>query len=454
MQPEIMGRDKIRYLVHANGRWKWQPTAVMRKAGFQTIKLSRGGPELDANGYPAARREDKLKAVDLNAAWDAVRKRLPAPRKPVEKPLTLYPPGSVGDGYMRAMALRKAGRLATGIVWTVEQEKRDSWPRAWKWLEPRFADCDPRTVTPEHFLRLDPITGLVPEIERKISITERHMVIKVWRALWKKMAGMSYCDGDKDPSKTFPNTPPKPRDQVWYRREVYKLVQIAWRNGYNGLAALMAVAWDSQLSPIDNRSLTLAQVRGDALGPFFALDRAKTGKAAAATLTQWSQAILLAYLNKFGADLLDTAPLFWTRGGRPVSRTTKGTWGGDHGGGRHVQPTPYSKSSLNQDFREVRKLAFGKDEKRQLQDMRRSGAVEGDAGGGSVEDQSNKMANTVDRNKQLRKAYNPVNVESVRRFDEARAKGAERLEQSRTKSISITPLEILSRSRKPAKPLK
>jgi hypothetical protein len=53
--------------------------------------------------------------------------------------------------------------------------------------------------------------------------------------------------------------------------------------------------------------------------------------------------------------------------------------------------------------------------------MGRSGEVEGDAGGGSIEDQSNKMANTVDGNKQLRKTYNPVNVASVRRFDETRA---------------------------------
>jgi hypothetical protein len=58
-----------------------------------------------------------------------------------------------------------------------------------------------------------------------------------------------------------------------------------------------------------------------------------------------------------------------------------GRSGGDHGGGRHIQPRPYTKSSLNQDFRAVRVLAFGKDEKRQLQDMRRSGAVEGDVGG-------------------------------------------------------------------------
>jgi hypothetical protein len=188
----------------------------------------------------------------------------------------------------------------------------------------------------------------------------------------------------------FDNTPPKPRDQLWLRWEVLKLVQVAWRHEYYGLAALMAVAWDSQLSPIDNRSLTLVQVRGDAVGPFFALDRAKTGKAAAATLTRWSQAVLAAYLQKFGAELLDTATLFWTRGGRPVSRDgATGRWGGDHGGGRHIQARPYTKSSLNQDFRAVRELAFGKDEKRQLQDMRRSGAVEGDVGGGSVEDQSN-----------------------------------------------------------------
>jgi hypothetical protein len=86
--------------------------------------------------------------------------------------------------------------------------------------------------------------------------------------------------------------------------------------------------------------------------------------------------------------------------------------------------------------------------------MRRSGAVEGDAGGGSVEDQSNKMANTVDRNKRLRETYNPVNVASARRFDEARAKGAKKLEQTEAESIPSTPLGILLEKRKPAKPLK
>ena len=459
---DAVGRDRLRYFLYINGRWRWRPTKAMKAYGFGLVTMGRGGPHLDADGNPGPSVEDKNRANELNDAWDKVRRgEVSAPGKTA---LVFYPEGSVGRGYQRAMDLRKAERKAKRIDWTKEQEKRDSWPRAWRWLEPKFADCDPRTIQPEHFLRIDPVTGeakgLVPEIEAAVSITERHMVIKIWRALWKRMAGMSvdgrkYVERDADPAKTFPNTPPKPRDQIWLRWEVLKLVQVAWRNGYYGLAALMAVAWDSQLSPVDNRSLTLAQVQGDADGPFFALDRAKTGKAAVATISQWSQAVLGAYLATFGAELLDTTPIFWTRGGRPVSRDgVTGQWGGDHGGGRHIPARPYTKSSLNQDFRTVRELTFGKYEKRQLQDMRRSGAVEGDAGGGSVEDQSNKMANTINRNQRLRKIYNPVNVPSVRRYDQARVIGAKILEQRGDESVTATSLVTLFKKGGAAKPLK
>ena len=48
---------------------------------------------------------------------------------------------------------------------------------------------------------------------------------------------------------------------------------------------------------------------------------------------------------------------------------------------------------------------------------------------------SNKLANTVDTNKRLRQTYSPVNTASVRRFDEARVKGAKLLEQKEEKSI-------------------
>ena len=85
---------------------------------------------------------------------------------------------------------------------------------------------------------------------------------------------------------------------------------------------------------------------------------------------------------------------------------------------------PYSKDTPGDDFRAVHE-AFSTDDKPQLSDMRRSGAVEGDAGGGSEADQPNTMANSIATNKRLRKTYNPVNVASVRRFDEARGRGQE-----------------------------
>lgn len=450
-----MGNDRIRYLVFSKGRWRWQPTNGMRKHGFKTIKLSKGGPSFDANGYPAASAADKNRAVVLNAEWDTARLGLPA-QKPVDAS-EKYPIGSVGDGYQRAMVLRKAARVAAGKVWTVEQEKRDDWPRAWRWLEPEFGDCDPRTIEPEHFLDIDERSGepkgLVVKIERAVSVTERHRVIKVWRSLWAKMAGMKYCEAGADPSKSFANKAPEPRDASWSRHEALKLVQVAWRNEYYGLAALMAVAWDSMLSPVDARTLTPGQSRRDEDGLFFAIDRAKTGRAGVGTLSAWSLSILSSYLEGFGVDMLETTPLFWTRGGRPVSRSAKGTWGGNHGGGKHVPARPYTKSSLVQDFATVRELAFGPAETRQLQDMRRSGAIEGDVGGATVEDQSNKMANTIATNKRLRRTYNPVNVFSARRFDKARAVGAKLLEQKPDESISTPASEILLGRRPPAKSL-
>jgi hypothetical protein len=65
-----------------------------------------------------------------------------------------------------------------------------------------------------------------------------------------------------------------------------------------------------------------------------------------------------------------------------VSRSgNAGQHGGDHGGGRAWIPAPYTKDKLGRDFREVRSAVFGPDERRQIQDMRRSGTVEAFAGG-------------------------------------------------------------------------
>jgi hypothetical protein len=254
--------------------------------------------------------------------------------------------------------------------------------------------------------------------------------VKVWRALWVKMAAMSYCTKNADPTLAFRNSAPDPRNAAWQRREVLMRVQRAWRMGYFGLAACMAVGWDSMLSPIDARRLTPSQARQDGQGMWFELGRAKTGRAAAATLTPWSVAILRAYVKKLGVEITPSAPIFRNRSG-----------------------APYSKDTLGDDFRAVRET-FDPGDRRQLADMRRSGAIEGDAGGGSEADQSNKMANSIATNKQLRKTYNPVNVASVRRFDEARAKGARLLEQKPDKSVRAPDFLTLLKIEKAAKSLK
>jgi hypothetical protein len=403
----------------------------MRAAGFSMTPMGRGGPDLDVEGKPAASIEDKKRAVELNAAWDAVRLGFQPPRK-LDQPI--FAVGSVGEAYQRALALREAERRQRGVIWNAEQRSRDDWPRAWKWIGPAFGDCDPKTIEPEHFLRLDErtgvVTGLLPTIEKAVSVTERHRVVKVWRSLWVKMAAMNYCSADADPTLSIRNTAPDPRQASWQRREVLKHVQRAWRMEYFGLAACMAVAWDSMLSPVDARTLTLAQCEYDALGVMFVLERAKTGRGAAATLSPWSLAILTAYVKTLGVELAPNAPIFRNRSG-----------------------APYSKDTLGDDFRDVRE-AINPTERRQLADMRRSGAIEGDAGGGSEADQSNKMANSIATNKRLRKTYNPVNVPSVRRFDDARVIGAKKLEQKPDKSVREPVLLTLFKNPTEAKSLK
>ena len=110
----------------------------MRSVGFQMVNLS-GGIVVDGHLHPAPWRT---------------------------------PRGVSGEGYMRAMRLREAERRASGIEWTKEQRGRDDWPRTWKWIEPLFGDCDPKTVAPEQFVG-DPnrpdVKGLREVVAIKVS---------------------------------------------------------------------------------------------------------------------------------------------------------------------------------------------------------------------------------------------------------------------------------------------
>jgi hypothetical protein len=405
-----MGEDRIRYLKFINGRWRWCPCKKAMGLGFTLVNLS-GGAVLDGVNIPSV--EDKARAVALNDAWDMARRGEPVSTMELSK-RRIYPSGSVGHCYNRALAIREKSRADAGKApMSKEQKSRDDWPRAWKWLEPVFGDIDPRTITPED---LQALRGVVA---RTVSESEAFRTIKVWRALWKKMAAMGCCDRDNDPSLVFANSAPRPRQEIWSHHDVLRIVQRAWRERYYGLAAIVAVAWDTMLSPIDARSITAGQRARDSHGAVFFLDRAKTGRAAAGTLSRWSEAIVDAYLKKLAIELHDKTPLFWSRGHESGA------------GGRPWTPRPYKKDRLSRDFARIRTLIFGGNDERQLADMRRSGSVEMVAGEAAPGVISAKMANTLSVSNRLHKTYNPVDVAAVRVGDAAREVGRGRIKQER-----------------------
>jgi hypothetical protein len=396
-----MGSDKPRYLVQIKGCYYWRPTPRMKQAGFQDRALGKN--DLHA----------KHEAIRLNAGWD---KHRFGERTPPS--VMVYPPGSLGAAYNRAVALREAERKAKGITWTRQQKARDDWPRAWRWLGPAFGDYDPLAIVSEDLL------ALRKKVAERVSESEAFRVIKVFRALWAKLTPLGYVvPPDSDPSSCFSNSAPDPRQEVWSHHDVARLVQRAWREGYYGLAALLSVAWDTMLSPIDVRMLTVGQRGNDGQGSVFELARAKTGRSAAGTLSRWSEAILDAYLAKLGVELHASAPIFWTRGGTSTAK-----------GGRPWPPRPYSSDRLGIDFRHVRALVLGPDDERQIQDMRRSGAVEATRGGAAPTKLSAKMANTIAASNRLHRTYIPVDVDIVRDVDDARAVGRER---NRSKKLQL-----------------
>jgi hypothetical protein len=183
------------YSVKRNNRGFWQPTATMRLQGFRSISCGPDGP-------------DAWAIAELwNSRWDATRRgEAPAPAQVSTdnlsidqiEALTIYPRRSVGAAFKEFRATEE---------WSNDERKaprtREEWWRVWKWIKPVFADCDPRTVT------FAEISAWRQMIEDKVSLREAHRCLKIWRALWKVMAALKYCEREADPSLGVRNTAAK-----------------------------------------------------------------------------------------------------------------------------------------------------------------------------------------------------------------------------------------------------
>jgi integrase len=167
------------------------------------------------------------------------------------------------------------------------------------------------------------------------SLREAHRVLKIWRAMWKVTAALGYCVRDADPSLGVRNSAAAGRSSTWSDGEAARLAKRAWRMGYQGLAAIVAVAWDTQLSPGDVRALRASQMASGA-GQLFFTERGKTGKPVGGLLSGRTLRLIAAYLEKLGIDLHGQAHIFRNRSGQP-----------------------YSKDTLGDDFRVVRAAEFG-----------------------------------------------------------------------------------------------
>jgi hypothetical protein len=393
-----VGKVKLPYYVVVKGRGYWRPHPRMRPLGFEIVRCGPDGPEAW-----------KI-AEEWNRRWQAVRKdEAPSPIDTAKlsrieaEAVRRYPPGSVGtawQAFIRTPEWSKRALSARTKIW---------WP-AWFRIRDIWGDIAPDTITFEQMSRWH------AALEKKNGRDVAHKTLRVWRAFWPVMQGLKIATGT-DPSRGIRNNAPPPRFQRWREGEAVRLVKGAWREGYQGLACIVAVAWDTQFSPVDVR--TLAERHRAVAGGRLIFDRqidgrAKTGRAAIGTLSRRTERLISAYLSALGAERLPDAVLFRTRSGKA-----------------------YQDARLSRDFEKVRELIFPGD-KRRLMDMRRSGAVEAIAGGADAVGLAAKLANSIGRSNALHKTYAPVDIEAVRNTDDARRRGRLKMRQGNESGANVS----------------
>lgn len=148
--------------------------------------------------------------------------------------------------------------------------------RGWKYIEPVFGDVDPRTLALEHldaWYNGDPNDESIKGLIELYGVGEAYHAMKYWRAIYSVLLtinrgdGKRYVEGDDPLLGIRRRTPPK-RRVIWVYDESRVLICAAGKMKLFGLQAAIAVAWDTMMSPVDVRSLTLSQMATDGHGRF------------------------------------------------------------------------------------------------------------------------------------------------------------------------------------------
>lgn len=314
-----------------------------------------------------------------------------------------YPPGSLGDWFE---AYRKSGQWAEKSSTT-----REEWEVVWRlYIAPRLAMRALRAISPADFERFQ------KDVEADHGATIRWRAVKIARALF--VAAVKYQVLAVSPALTLPNPTPAPRHQIWLAHEIADLMAAAETINRPAIRLAIWIAWETMMQPVDVRKLTLGERRTDGRGFWFETKRSKTGSPIQNAITDALAQAINEYVSGLGIELPPSAPFLRTRTGHR-----------------------YLKGRMIHDFAQVRAAAFGDDERRRFQDIRRSANVEAELGGASPEERAAILANRLDKDKSLEATYTPSTVAKSRKIMEARAAGRALLTGERRNA----PLQVVAK---------
>lgn len=368
-----MGQVKIRhYVVKAGGRAYWQPSAHAKKLGWKPIPLGVDG----LTAWTAAEQ--------INQQWDTARKAKSAGTKAAS-----YAPGTLGavyDTYRETTVWAKKAKVTQA-----------EWAYAWETIGVVFGDV--RVANISAFPDCD---QFYQTLRTQFTLNKCYKIFKVFRAMLNVAVSMKLIPSN--PSNIVRNEMPAGRSHTWGEDEILALIAEAERQDLAGLALVIRIAYDTQLSPVDVRTLSLDRFKTDASGIcYFETRRAKTKRRAFATITIETHKAMQAYL---------AACPFTVPSNEPFIRTRMGT--------------EYGKDTLTEHFRRARSALFPGD-KRSLCDLRRTGIVELALGGATPTELSAKAANNIVSSGRLHDVYNPTQLAAVMAADEKRAIGRAKL---------------------------
>lgn len=313
---------EIRHLrIKASGYY-FQPSKSMAAAGF----------------CPEALGKDMATAVArvgaLNAEWDAVRHgdAKAAPELP--------PVGTTNRliyDYGRSAKFNDLKRAT--------QDEFDAYA---PYIQKVFGKSRITSISPEQ------VEKFYDALRRKYSVHKTAKIMKIFSKLMNRAIKLQLIVFN--PLSAVEVKQPRPRKQLWTPEQVEKAKETAWDDGYPATAVAIGIGYDTGLSPVDVRTLTMEQLQGNVI----IRERTKTGRKVELELLPETMDLIKAYHNLLGLAATPNALVIRTRRGRP-----------------------YTKDILAKDFRAVRRKA-GLPECLQLQDLRRTASSE-EANAGATE---------------------------------------------------------------------